>query len=100
MKMERLAEKQRAFFESGRTRDVNFRMAALRRLRDGIGRWEGRIKAALYQDLHKSSFESYMTEISLVREEIDFLLKHMKEYAGTERVPAVLSQFPGRCFVK
>ena len=100
MKTERLAEKQRAFFESGRTRDVNFRMAALRRLRDGIGRWEGRIKAALYQDLHKSSFESYMTEISLVREEIDFLLKHMKEYAGTERVPAVLSQFPGRCFVK
>ena len=47
MKTERLAEKQRAFFESGRTRDVNFRMAALRRLRDGIGRWEGRIRAAL-----------------------------------------------------
>ena len=100
MEINRLTAVQRAFFESGRTKDVNFRLAALRRLRDGIRRREKEIAEALYQDLHKSSFESHMTEIGMALEEIGFLLKHTKEYAGEKRLPAALTQFPGRCCVK
>ena len=99
MKTERIVEAQRAFFDSGRTKDVNFRLAALRRLRDGIRRREKEIEAALYQDLRKSSFESHMTEIGMVQEEIGFLLKHTEEYARPVRTPASLSQFPGSCRV-
>ena len=91
---------QRAFFASGRTKEVGFRLAALRRLKEGIRRWEKEIAAALYQDLHKSPAESYMTEIGMALGEIEHLLKHTKEYARTRNVPATLSQFPAKCCVK
>ena len=47
MEINRLTAVQRAFFESGRTKDVNFRLAALRRLQDGIRRREKEIAEAL-----------------------------------------------------
>ena len=87
-------------FAKGKTRDVNFRLAALRRLRDGIRRREKEIAAALHEDLHKSSFEAYMTEIGMALDEIGFLIKHTGEYAKPERVPAALSQFPAKCYIK
>ena len=46
-KIDTLVAGQRAFFAKGKTRDVNFRLAALRRLRDGIRRREKEIAAAL-----------------------------------------------------
>ena len=58
-----LVARQRTWFAKGRTKDVKFRLAALKRLRDVIRLREREIAAALYQDLHKSSAESYMTEI-------------------------------------
>ena len=91
---------QRAWFAEGKTKDVNFRIAALKRLRNGIRRREKEIAAALYADLHKSSYESYMTEIGMALDEIGFLIKHVKEYARPERVPAALSQFPAKCRVE
>lgn len=91
---------QRAWFAEGKTKDVNFRIAALKRLRNGIRRREKEIAAALYADLHKSSYESYMTEIGMALDEIGFLIKHVKEYARPERVPAALSQFPAKCRIE
>ena len=91
---------QKAFFAKGKTRDVNFRIAALRRLREGIRRREKEIAAALHADLHKSSFESYMTEIGMTLDEIGFLIRHVKEYAKPQRVPATLSQFPAKCRIQ
>ncbi|HJA93038.1 MAG TPA: aldehyde dehydrogenase [Candidatus Eisenbergiella merdipullorum] len=99
-RIDALVKRQRAYFTKGRTKDVNFRLAALRRLRDGIRRREKQIAAALYADLHKSSYESYMTEIGITLDEIDFLLKHTKKYAKTKRVPASLSQVPARCTIR
>ena len=99
-KIDTLVAGQRAFFAKGKTRDVNFRLAALRRLRDGIRRREKEIAAALHEDLHKSSFEAYMTEIGMALDEIGFLIKHTGEYAKPERVPAALSQFPAKCYIK
>ena len=91
---------QKAFFAKGKTQDVNFRIAALRRLREGIRRREKEIAAALHADLHKSSFESYMTEIGMTLDEIGFLIRHVKEYAKPQRVPATLSQFPAKCRIQ
>ena len=51
-----ILETQRAFFRSGATLDVNFRIAQLKKLSAGIKKYESQIQAALTEDLGKSDF--------------------------------------------
>ena len=66
---------QRIIFKTGQTRDLNFRLANLKKLKSAILNYEERICEALWQDLHKSPEESYLTEISIVLQEIDYHIK-------------------------
>ena len=56
--------------------------------------------AALEADLGKPSFEGYMTELGLVREELRFHLKHLGRWARPRRVPTPLAHFPARSTVR
>lgn len=93
-----IIRKQRVFFETGTTKQIGFRMAALIRLEQALIAWEPEIKEALWLDLHKSDFESYMAEIALVKEEIKFVKKHLAGWAKPHPVNVSLSQLPARTF--
>ena len=60
-----LLSKQKKYFESGATLDVNFRITMLKKLRDTIEKYENEIAEALKTDLGKNTFESYMCETGL-----------------------------------
>ncbi|MBE5962114.1 MAG: aldehyde dehydrogenase [Lachnospiraceae bacterium] len=94
-----LVEKQRAFFETDQTKDINFRRLALLKLRTGIKKHESEILEALKKDLCKAEFESYMTEIGMVLDEIRFALNHMESWAKKKYVWTPISQFPSVSFV-
>lgn len=101
MRAEAIREKivvQQRFFKTGRTRPTAFRKKALVRLRKKIKDYEKDILEALYEDLGKSSAEGYMSEISLVLGEIDYMLKHLEKFSRKQLVPAELAQFPALCF--
>jgi len=82
-----LLEKQRAFFASGKTRDLTFRRNSLSQLIAVIRAYESRIAAALWTDLHKSPEESFLTETSIVTQEIALHRKRLRRWAGVQRVP-------------
>ena len=86
----------RAFFESGRTRDLRFRLDALRRLRTTILHHEQELYETLHEELHKSPSESYMTEVSIVLSEIDLHLRKLKHWARPERVSSPFFLWPSR----
>lgn len=94
-----LLKAQRKYFQSGATKNVAYRMAQLKRLREWIGTNEARIMKALAADLNKSKFEAYATEIGIVREEIKFTLKHLCKWAKPKHVPTPITQFPSRSFI-
>lgn len=100
MTIKEIMEKQRAFFDSGATLPVAFRMGMLKKLRDGIRRYEDQIAAALQEDLGKSGYESFMCEIGMVYSEISHMLKHTKSYAKEKTVSTPLAQFPARSYRK
>jgi len=56
-------QKQRQFFESGQTLDVNFRLEALHKLKKSIINHEEVIISALKADLSKPLLETYTSEI-------------------------------------
>jgi aldehyde dehydrogenase (NAD+) len=53
-----------------------------------------KIEAALWEDLHKSPEETYLTEISIVTKEIDNHIKHLKKWTRPRRVPTPLHLLP------
>lgn len=95
-----LLDKQRQYFYSGATFDLDFRISALKRLRASIRKYEDQIHAALKKDLGKSNFESYMCETGLVLSEITHMLKNIRSYAKEQTVPTPLAQFHSRSFRK
>ncbi|BCJ96215.1 aldehyde dehydrogenase [Anaerocolumna cellulosilytica] len=92
--------RQREFFQTGKTKSVDFRLKALKRLRYTIIKNEDRIAEALKKDLNKSGFESYMTEIGFVLDEIKNLIKHTPAWAGRKYVRTPLAQFASLSFVQ
>ena len=95
-----LVTRQRKFFQTGATLPVSVRITALRGLYTAIVKYENEIHDALKKDLGKSGFESYMCETGLVLEEISYMLKHIRRFAGEKRVPTPLAQFHSRSFKK
>lgn len=91
---------QKTFFLSGKTRSIDHRIRALKKLKSCINNYEDVIAEAIYKDLGKSHFESYMCEIGLVLSEIRYMLKHIRTFAREKRVRTPLSQFPSRSFRK
>ena len=93
-KLEELVKKQREFFSSGKTLDVDFRISALKKLKKAINRNEDKIYRALKDDLNKPKFEAFVGEVGFVLKEIDFVIKHLKEWAKPVKVPTDIVNFP------
>jgi len=77
---------QRAFFNSGQTKSIDFRVEQLKMLRQAVLDHEDVICAGLKTDLNKPAFEAYFSEIRLVIEEIDHAIKHLRSWTKPKTV--------------
>ncbi|MEH2238420.1 aldehyde dehydrogenase [Nostoc sp.] len=79
-----IIQNQREFFKTGKTKDVNFRIEQLKTLKQGIIEHDQAIIQALQSDLHKPELETYLTEISVIKE-IDYAIKHLKDWTKPKK---------------
>lgn len=96
--MNTLLEKQRAFYRTGATIPVKFRIEQLKKLYNSVKKYENEINNALTLDLGKSSYEGFMCETGLVLSEISYMLKHIRKYTRKNRVHTPLAQFPSTSY--
>lgn len=87
---------QRAFFATGASLPQAFREQQLLTLKKAIHAYQPQIEDALKADLHKSKMESYMSEIALVLDEIEFMLKHLGTLMKAKSVKTPASHFPAK----
>ena len=92
-----ILQNQRTFFATGRTKDVSFRIAYLKKLEHWIDAHHADIFAALRQDLNKPQFEAYATETGMVLDELKFVLKHIRRWSKHKRVASNMKNFPSTC---
>lgn len=78
-----LIQKQKSFFRTGKTKDVQYRMDTLNKLKNLMNSHEQEILNALKADLNKPEGETKRAEIGLVVAEIN----HMIEYLPTWSTP-------------
>lgn len=94
--IQEIIQSQREFYSTGSSRDIAFRIKNLKRLRTAITTYEERIYEALWGDLHKSAYESYLTEVSMVLQEIRHHIRCLKRWAAARRVPSPFYLFGGK----
>ena len=97
--IDRILQKQRAFFAEGKTYEIRFRKAALKRLEASILAHEKEVCQALTEDLGKSETEGYMCEVGLTLAEIRGLYRNVKAYSKTKRVPVSMANFPAKGYL-
>ena len=93
-----LLEKQREYYRSGATVNVKFRIEQLKKLYTAVKKYKNEIGAALYEDLGKSEYESFMCESGLALCEISYMIKNVRKLAKRKRVHTPLAQFRSRSY--
>jgi aldehyde dehydrogenase (NAD+) len=74
-------QRQRAFFQSGATRSLDFRRAQLETFSAALARNESTLLAALKADLGKSPFQGYSAELGFVQSEMRHARRNLRKWA-------------------
>ncbi len=93
MKTEKIVSLQKEYFNENKTKLLKVRKYKLLMLRNTIKKYEKEITKALYEDLGKSPFESYETDIGLVLSEISYVIKNMEKWAKPENKITPMAHF-------
>ena len=96
--IEGLVERQRAYYESGATKDIHARIRTLCKLRGLIIDNENEIVEALKIDLGKSETEAIMSEVSMVQKALSYMIRHTEKFATRQKVPTPLAHFPAQSY--
>jgi len=95
-----IIDRQREFFASGRTFDINYRIEILKKLRSLIILHEKDIIDALWKDFHKPEFEVIGTETRFVLKELNFAIRKLRSWARSKRVRTPIIHFLSYSYIK
>ncbi len=96
MEFDKIFQSQKEFFNSHRTKDVAFRKETLTRLKTILKENENRFYDAVYKDYRKSRFDTFLTELNPIYDEIDFFLKKLDKLSKPKKVKTALRLQPGK----
>jgi aldehyde dehydrogenase (NAD+) len=94
-----LLTKQKLFFQTDKTKDLAFRLAALDKLTVAIKDYEQELIDGLRADLNKSEFDAYTTEIMIVLEEIKFTMNHLRAWVKPRKVKTPITHIGSTSYI-
>ena len=94
-----LIEKQKAYFATGATRSPESRLNALKELEQALEAYTERLFGALHEDLNKSPHEAYITEISIVRNELRYVRRRLRRWMRDRRVKPHIGFVPNKSYM-
>lgn len=92
-----MVDAQRKYFDSQATKPYEFRREQLKKLQGWMTENEQAILDALHEDLGKSDYEGYLTEVAMVKQELADALKHLRGWMKPKRARTAMGQLPGTC---
>lgn len=95
----KIYQKQRAFFRTNQTKEIEYRIKALADLKSAIQQNEKPLIDALKADLNKSEFDAYSTEVGFVLKEISFIMSNVQSWAKPEKVKTPLTHFGSTSYI-
>lgn len=98
--MDRLFDAQRAFFLSGTTLSVDFRLKQLKLLKKALKESEKALYEAFRADFPKPDFETYASEIGFVYAELSDAIQNLPEWSRKRKVSSPLSTWPSKSYIQ
>lgn len=98
MALNKLSIRQKMFFRSGKTKSIDFRLNALRKIKDLIENNERQILETLHLDLNKCETEAYTSEIYYVLNEINYFIKKLAKLSKEVRQPTPIINWPAKTY--
>ncbi|MBL7996850.1 aldehyde dehydrogenase family protein, partial [bacterium] len=95
-----ISAKQKTYFLSGATRNVEHRIEKLKCLKEAIRIHEKDIFEALDADIRKPAFESYASEIGFLYDEINFAIKRIRSWVKSQHVGTPILHFPSSSYIQ
>ena len=96
---DQILDLQKAFFATGKTKDISFRVKQLETLKKLLQDNEQQLIEAVHKDFKKAPFETYGTEIGLVLNELSFAIKNVESWAKPQSVSSSLVNFPSKNYM-
>lgn len=87
-------------YRTGRTRSVTWRLSQLAALQELLENNAAAFEEALWQDLGKNGFESWVSEIGQIFSEIKWLRKNTARWAAPKKAKTPLALWPARSMVE
>lgn len=81
-----LVQNQKEMFHAGKTMTYTYRIHQLQKLQEMLNRYEPRIYESLHKDLNKSTYEVLTTEFGFLQQEINYTIKHLREWMQPKKV--------------
>ena len=94
-----IVSQQREYFLTNETKSIDFRLKQLKKLKQAVEKYSDDIYDALWKDLHKCKEEAFMTEISIVLNEINDHIKNIKKWSKPKKVKTPLYLMPSKSHV-
>lgn len=89
-----IVQKQREFFQTGRTLDIDWRLRRLAALKKVVLSHEKDIEKALFEDLGRSRTEAYFCDVGTIVAEINEIMSGLKKWAKPEKHFSGFTCFP------
>ena len=89
-----IVEKQRAYFRTGQTLDVDFRLKQLQTLKEAVIRHCNELEHAMNADLGRAPLEAYFCDIGSLLMELNETARGLRRWAKPETVFSGLHCFP------
>ena len=97
LSLKEILQNQRKYFRTGVTMDIEWRIHQLKLLKKTIKKYEDNLFWALEDDLGKSEFEAFTTEIGMVYNELNNAIKHLPKWAENKSAEGgSIHQYPGK----
>ena len=91
--LDELLQKQKDYFRTGETRDIEFRISKLKRLKKAIKIYEQKVLEALRKDLGKPEQESFFSEVGGIYASIDLFVKNIAKWTKARAVNTPIVQY-------
>ena len=99
MDIPKIVNQQKRFFNSNSTKEVTLRIDTLKKLKLILKENEEKLYTAIYTDFKKSKFETYLTELSLIYNELNDAICNLKKWSKKKRVNTNLANFPAKSYI-
>lgn len=93
IRLDELLQKQKDYFRTGETRDIEFRISKLKRLKKAIKIYEQKVLDAIRADLGKPEQESFFSEVGGIYASIDLFVKNLAKWTKARAVNTPIVQY-------